>query len=291
MKNCPKCGGRIRIYNVSQYCPHCKTNLMFYGFEERFYADAKLAEMSLANVRVKMQKLKVGLVGGKLQILRLIAFLFPIAALLAPFGSLTVTLPVFTRTYAVSGLGLYTAFTDGTFGLLGQLSGALIVGDDAKTLQAAYFALIATAAFAVLILLFSILSFISFKKMAVMLCTFSVLGTAGGAVTAVITNRLASSGTLLTFESSIWGIIAVTVGFGIVFALNLIIAIKGLPIEYKPGDLERVAVRKKYLNKEISLDDIEYPIFQTEEERLARLEAIKKTENEYIMAEGGTSGE
>lgn len=287
MKNCPKCNGRIRIYNVSQYCPHCKTNLMYYGFEERFYQDAKIAEMSLANVRVKMQKLKVGLVGGKLQIMRLVAMLLPIVALLVPFGNLSVSLPVFSRTYAVSGMGLFNAFSDGTFNLLGQLNGAAIIGDDAKILQTAFFALIATAAFAVVTLLCTLLSFISYKKMAKILCVLSVLGMGAGIATAVISGMLSSWGTLLTYKGSAGGPVAVVACFGIVFALNLIIAIKGLTVEFKPGDLERVEIRKKYLKKELSLDDLSYPIFQTEEEQKQREEAIKKTQAEYLAAEEG----
>lgn len=287
MKYCPKCNGRIHIYNVSQYCPHCKTNLMYYGFEERFYRDAKLAEMSLANVRVKMQKLKVGLVGGRLQIMRLATMLLPIAALLVPFGSLNVSLPVFSRTYAVSGLGVYNAFSDGTFSLLGQLEGAAIVGSDAKALQTAFFALIATAALAVITLLCTLLSFISYKKMARALCALSLLGIGGGVATAVMAGKLSSYGTLLTYKGNLLGLVAVVLCFGAVFALNLVVAIKGLAVEFKPGDLERVEVRRKYLKKEITLDQLSYPIFQTEEERKAREEAIKKTEAEYLAAEEG----
>ncbi len=287
MKNCPKCGGRIRIYNISQYCPHCKTNLMFYGFEERFYRDAKITELSMANVRVKFQKFKVGLVGGKLQIFRLLAMLLPVAALLAPHGSVSVNLPVFSKTFSVDGLGFFNAFSDGTFNLLGSFKDAMIIGEAAKTLQTAYFSLLATAVFAVLVLVFTALSFLSFKKMARALCVFSVLGIGAGIATAVIASRLASVGEMLAAKSSPLGLIALTVGFGVVFALNLVIAKKGLAIEYKPFDPERTELRKKYLKKQINLDDLPFPIYETEEEKEARLEKIRKTQEEYTSAEGG----
>ncbi len=287
MKTCPKCGGRIHIYNVSQYCPHCKANLMFYGFEERFYRDAKITELSMANVRVKFQKFKVGLVGGKLQLFRLLAVLLPVAALLAPHGSVSINLPVFSKTFSVDGLGFFNAFSDGTFVLLGGFKDAMIIGDTAKTLQMAYFALLATAVFAVLVLVFSVLSFISFKKMAAALCAFSALGIGAGVATTLIAFKLSAVGEMIAVKSSPLGLIALTVGFGIVFALNFVIAKKGLPIEYKPFDLERMEVRKKYLKKQINLDDLPFPIYETEEEKQARLEKIRKTQEEYAIAEGG----
>ncbi len=287
MKNCPKCGGRIHIYNVSQYCPHCKTNLMFYGFEERFYRDAKITELSMANVRVKFQKFKVGLVGGRLQILRLLAILLPVAALFVPHGSVSISLPVFSKTFSVDGLGFFNAFSDGTFNLLGSFKDAMIIGETAKTLQTAYFALLATAAFAVLVLLFTLLSFISFKKMAATLCVFSVFGIGASIATTVIASRLASVGEMIAAKCSLLGLIALIVGFGVVFALNFVIAKKGLSIEYKPFDLERTQVRKKYLKKQINLDDLPFPIYETEEEKQARLEKIRKTQEEYASAEGG----
>ncbi len=287
MKNCPKCGGKIHIYNVSQYCPHCKTNLMFYGFEERFYRDAKITELSMANVRVKFQKFKVGLVGGRLQILRLLAMLLPVAALLAPHGSVSINLPVFSKTFSVDGLGFFNAFSDGTFNLLGSFKDAMIIGETAKILQTAYFALLATAVFAVLALVFTVLGFVSFKKMAASICVFSVLGIGAGVTTTVISSRLVSVGEMIAAKSSPLGLIALIVGFGIVFALNFVIAKKGLPIEYKPFDLERMEVRKKYLKNQINLDDLPFPIYETEEEKEARLAKIRKTEEEYAMAEGG----
>ncbi len=291
MKNCPKCGGKIHIYNVSQYCPHCKTNLMFYGFEERFYRDAKITELSMANVRVKFQKFKVGLIGGRLQIFRLLAMLLPVAALLAPHGSVSVNLPVFSKTFSVDGLGFFNAFSDGTFNLLGSLKDAMIIGETAKALQAAYLALLVTAVFAVLVLLLTVLSFISFKKMAASLCVFSVLGIGAGAATTIISSRLADVGEMIVTKRSPLGLIALIVGFGVVFALNLIIAKKGLPIEYKPFDTERMEIRKKYLKKQINLDDLPFPIYETEEEKEARLEKIRKTEEEYATAKGAEHNE
>ncbi len=36
MTRCPKCGTKLHIYNISQYCPQCKTNLMYADFKKSF---------------------------------------------------------------------------------------------------------------------------------------------------------------------------------------------------------------------------------------------------------------
>lgn len=283
MKSCPKCGHKRHIWNLSQYCPECKTNLMFYGFEERFYADAKLAEMSLANVRMKLAKVKTGLIGGKLQIARFAVVLLPILALLISFGSLTVSLPVYSKTIDISLIGLISVFTDGTFSLLGSITNAAVIGPTVSQFQLALYGFIGCAAFAVLILLLTILCFVSFKKMSVVLCTLSVLGMASSIFTAVSVKRILPIEELVNVTNG-FGVFIVCVAFIVVFALNFIIAKNGLPIEYKPGDVERVEMRKLYRKNKTTLDDIPYPIFQTEEERAERQAAIEKTAAELAEA-------
>ena len=53
MANCPKCGHKLRLTDLSQFCPECGVNMRFVGFEENFYREAKYAELSQANVKVK----------------------------------------------------------------------------------------------------------------------------------------------------------------------------------------------------------------------------------------------
>lgn len=287
MTPCPKCGQKRKIYNISQYCPNCKTNLFFYGFEERFYEDAKAAEMSLANVRVKLQKVKTGLVGGKLQVMRLASVLLPVLALLIPFKGINISLPVYSKSISVGAIGLFSSFSDGTLSVLSKLSGASIVGDAAALLQRTMYGLLACAAAAVLVFLLSVLSFISFKKMATIISAVSLAGVAAGFFTGVTVSSIKPLGEFITVQSG-YGIYAVCAAFLIVSILNLVIAVNGLNITYKPGDTERIEMRRKYKNKEISLADIPYPIYMTEEERVKRQAAIEKTAAEMAQAvEGG----
>ena len=288
MKPCPKCGYERKIWNLSQYCPECKTNLMFYGFEDRFYTDAKMAEMSLANVRVKLQKVKTGLIGGKLQIARLVCAFLPLLTLFVPFGEVEVNLPVYSKSVQIGAIGLFSSFTDGMFSLLGKIGSAAVIGDCAEQLKVSLSALIACAVFAVLVILLSILCFISFKKMAAILCALSGAGIVTAIYTAVSVNGISPVGALVIVKGGL-GALAVCAGFAATLALNLIIAVKGLAIEFKPGDVERVDVSKRLHSGELTLADIPYPVYQTEEEKAARQAAVEKTASEIVLAEKGGS--
>lgn len=286
MKPCPKCGHKRKIWELSQYCPSCKTNLMFYGFEERFYEDAKKAEMSLANVRVKLQKVKTGLVGGKLAIVRLACMLLPALAMLLPFGKVEFTTDIFSKTVSLGIIDLFSVLFDGTLGLLKKMSVSAVFGASAASVSNIMAGLIVCAVAAVLVILLTILCFISFKKMAALICSASAVYLAGGIYTALCVSRILPVESLVKVQSGL-GVYALCAAALIVFAVNLVIAIKGLPIAYKPGDTERVAMRKKYMKKEITLADIPYPIFMTDEERQEREAAIAKTAAEMAQVNEG----
>ncbi len=277
MAVCPKCKRKLKPTDWGQICPGCGVNLMFYGFEDRFYTDAKYAEMGFAKVRVWLMKVKTALIGGKLQIARLSLMLLPVVALLIPLGSLTVSLPLYSKNISIGGIGIYTAFTDGTFSALGGLKDALIVGDTVSRLQTEFFALIGIAAFAVLIFLCEILCFISIKKMSVILCILSMLGIADTVFLMIyfrgIANAASKTGSLIEASNGFGGY-ALLAAFFTLFVLNAIIVKKGLYIEYKEGDLYRVEVARKLKRGEITLDDIPQPIYETEQEREEREKSI-----------------
>ena len=64
MAKCPKCGRKLRILDVSQFCPGCGVNMRFYNFEENFIREAKLAELSQAGLKVKLRNLKYSFSGS-----------------------------------------------------------------------------------------------------------------------------------------------------------------------------------------------------------------------------------
>ena len=73
MAVCPKCRKKLKIWHVSQYCPYCGTNIVFHSFETNFEKDKRIAEMSLANFRVKLEKAKKAYVSGWPQKLKIAA--------------------------------------------------------------------------------------------------------------------------------------------------------------------------------------------------------------------------
>ena len=287
MQRCPKCGYERKFWQLSQYCPGCKTNLMFYGFEDRFYEDAKKAEMSLAGVRMKVARVKAGLIGGMLPILRFASVLPVILALLIPFGSVTLSTSIYERKLSFGGIGLYTVMTDGMFSLLEQLSDGEILGPSAAQIKTVYMAELVLIAIAAVLLVCTVLSFISFKKMAVILCVVCVGGIGATTVTAILFSHILSLENLLTVKSGP-AVFAASAAFALCFFLNLQIARKGLPISYRPGDPERVATSKRYKRHELTLEEIPFPIFQTEEERAAREQAIQETSEKLRQAQKET---
>ena len=72
MAKCPKCDRKLRILDVSQFCPACGVNMRFYNFEENFIREAKLAELSQAGLKVRTRNLKYSFSGSKLVTAKLV---------------------------------------------------------------------------------------------------------------------------------------------------------------------------------------------------------------------------
>lgn len=271
MAKCPKCEKKLRIVDWRPECPHCGVNVFYYGFEERFYADAKRSEMDAAKIRMKWARVKAAFIGGKLPIARLLLTLLPLAALLVPFGSLTVSLPLFEKTVPFSGIGLVTAFTDGTFGWLSSLGQSAAAGEQATAAVRALIGVGSAALFAVLLVLFELLCFIHIKRMAAVMAAASVFGFAGAVFTATaagaFTNQTA--GGLLTGSRGP-GVFFAAAAFGLIFILNLIVARKGIRVSYKEGDDYRVETARKFKRGETTLEEIPLPVYSAENARQAR---------------------
>lgn len=252
---------------------------MFYGFEKRFYADAKYAEMGFAKVRVKMVRIKAALIGGKLQIARLCLSLLPLLVLAIPMGGAQLATNQFEKSITFGIFGLYTAFSDGTLNLVSAIKSAPAVSQVATALFNAYMGLAAVAVCALLVLLLSALCFLGAKVMARLVCAVCLLGEVCSIELIFLENSFtkAVQGLVFTTEtkSSLITLIGGVIAFAIVFALNIGIARKGIAVEYKEGDLYRVEMAKKLKKGEITLDDISQPVYETEEERVTREKAIQ----------------
>lgn len=279
MSTCPKCQKKLKITDIGQNCPHCGVNMRFYNFDKTFVEEAKKAELSMANVHVKLRKFKTALIGSKLAIARLVLGFLPVVSMLLPVGNVNLSVPFAAQEFPVSGLGIYTVFSNGVLNFLMSMMSAPVNGKAFSYVMATLGVYVLAALCAVLTLLFSILSFISIKKMARGICGLGVIGVICGVASTVMCAGFSESG-IVTGNAS-FGVAAIIVLFGVVFAINFIIAKNGLPIEFEEGDLERYEIRKKVIKGEIKLEDLPQPIVETAATREID-EQIKKEQMKFI---------
>lgn len=291
MAKCPKCNARLHIYNVSQFCPKCGTNMRYVNFEENFLREAKIAELTQATVHVKVRRLKAAFVGGKLQILRLVFMLLPVAALLIPNGSFTIDLPYYSHSVSFSVLGLYSVFTNGDFDYINAMCSSELFGEAFRELRTVIFLYALPVVFAIITLFTCLLCFISIKNMQKVICGAAACGAVSSIVSMVLIGRFSAafSDSALLSASNGFGLIAAVLMFGVVIIVNALMQKKGIRVEYDEGMEERVAIYRKYKRGEVKIDDLPQPVVETEatrkiDEEIAKEEALfrEKAEKEEV---------
>lgn len=287
MAKCPKCGAPLHIYNVSQFCPKCGVNMRYVNFEENFLKEAKIAELTQAVVHMKVRRLKAALIGGKLQIVRLVIMILPLVSMLIPSGSYTVSLPYYSHSVQFGLLGLYGVFTNGDLAYIGDMCSSLLFGDLFKSLKMTVFVYAVPAVFSVIVFLASVLCFISIKNMQKIIAGISCVGALTAIVSAAFIFRFSSatSGNAVLSASSGFGWLVTAAAFAAVAVMNIIIDKKGIDVVYDEGVEERVAVYRKYKNGEVSIDDLPQPVVETAEtrkidEEIAKEEALVKANSD-----------
>lgn len=122
MATCPKCGYQLKITQLKPDCPNCGTNLMYYQMDQRLEADHSLAEKEVAAVKRIIQGIKSASVGSVLPIIRLVAYLLSIAALLLPVFQTKRTSSQFLSTSSL--LDLIIAMTEKGADMMAVLFGS-----------------------------------------------------------------------------------------------------------------------------------------------------------------------
>lgn len=290
MAECPKCHKKLKLTNVSQYCPGCGINIMYANFEPQFEKDRRTSEMSLAAFRVGLAKFKSNYVAGRLRKVKILLALLPVAALFIPLGKLDLSLPLYGESLSYNVLDLFYGafFESGLFSRASQVANLPVFGELSAALKMLIIAYAIPSASAVIILLDELLCFIGNKKSSIIMFIFSVLGFVGsifaGIEAGAVTKAAANFGELVTAESNI--IFAVLAA--ILFIPAAVIAILALkhPAEYPVSneDKLRMEYREKYRKGQIELLDIPAPIAETEEEKKEREKLIREA---YHMADAG----
>ncbi len=281
MAKCPKCGYKLKLWNISQFCPKCGVNMRFYGFEEKFYRDAKNAELAHAAFHIKVRHFKGALIGSKLMIARLALALLPIIVLLLPAGNFHFEMPFKSADFSVGLLGIVNLVMGSDLGFILSMGNSALAGAEFVNAANALVAYAVVVVFAIGTLLCSILGFLSIKNMQKVICGF----TAGG-VLASIAAQVVMYMSVTSLSESImitgtngFGLYLSIIAFTVVFAVNLIIHKKGVPVVYDEGMVERAEIYKKVKSGEINIDDLPQPVVETEETRKIEEEIRKEEEN------------
>lgn len=291
MSVCPKCGKKLRIFDISQFCPACGVNMRFVNFEENFLREAKLAELSQAGLKVKLRNLKYSFSGSKWITAKLVVMLFPLLSLLIPSGNFSVSMPFLTNDAHFGILGFVNAFTNGTVVYALGMTGSEIDGLAFSALRNALFGYVAVALCAVFCLVFSLFGFFSIRNMQKVATVFGGLGIVASVADLFLISAFtkATEESLLLSGSFGFGLIVSILMFGAVFFVNLMLWKNGIHPVYDEGVLERVAIYKKVKAGEINIDDLPQPVVETEETRKIDA-AIAAEEAAYRQQFGNKAG-
>ena len=277
MTKCPKCGQKLHLYNVSQFCPSCKVNLRFCNFEENFIKEAKEAELKLATFHVKIRHMKIAFIGNKFSIIRLVAVVFTILGLLVPAGTLNINLPFFSESIGLNGIGLYNIYSNGIVAFILKMSSSSLCTQQFVDLRNVLLMYASMAVFAVAIFLSTLLCFISYKNMPKVIAGIAAAGMIDSIVCGFVVNSIIKKFADVSFISakSSVGFYIEALMFLLVIVANVLLLIKMPKVEYEEGDLERHLINQKVKKGEIDFDSLPLPIVETEETRQIE-EEIKK---------------
>ncbi|MBO5397004.1 MAG: hypothetical protein J6A97_08990 [Clostridia bacterium] len=293
MAKCPKCGRKLRITDVSQFCPGCSVNMRFYNFEENFVREAKMAELSQAGLKVKLRNLKYSFSGSRLVTAKLIVMLLPVLSLLIPSGNIAISLPFVSSKAHFGILGIVNIVTGGSLNYIFEMCSSAVEGEAFSALRNALFGFVATALFAVFCLLFSLFGFISIKNMQKITTVTAGLGIIASAVTLVLIGIFNSSAasSLILSGSFGFGLFVTTLMFCCVFTVNLLLWKKGIHPVYDEGVEERVRIYKEVKAGRINIDDLPQPVVETEATRRIDEEIAKEELAFYEKFKGEVSAD
>ena len=84
MANCPHCGRKLRLTDWRPNCPDCGVNLNYYDANQRLLDESEKAEKEHALFQPKIDRAKAAYAGSRWAILRIVLTLLPVGALFLP---------------------------------------------------------------------------------------------------------------------------------------------------------------------------------------------------------------
>ena len=168
------------------------------------------------------------------------------------------------------------------------MTGGSVNGTAFKILVSALASFLLSALAAILIFFMTLLCFLSVKKMHKVIAGTAISGAVLAVISFLLAAAFASCAKNLDLISgeAYPGFVVSVLCFATVAVVNILIGKKGLPIVYKEGDEERVAIAKKVKAGGIDLDDLPQPVVETAETEKIRQE-IEKQQALYRKREEG----
>ncbi len=283
---CPKCNKEIGRFDIAPNCKHCGVNIFYAQQEALLTEDAKRCELEYATFHILTAKLKNAFVGGKIQIMRIVAMVLAIGAIFVPFATIEANFTMFSAKFSFGAFGIYQAFTDGTLSSVLNLSGYIPKLTISLLLLLALIVLIFLSGLGVFITL--VLSFINMQKTAKMSQVLSVVGMVFSVISFILTLVLPKILSDISFINVKFGVgsIACFAVLMLIFVLNRLIVTKNIQPEIKEIDLERVKIRKQIKKGEISYSELTLPVLESEEEKEKRLQEKEEKEKLVQSAKG-----
>lgn len=278
---CPKCNKEIGRFEIAPNCKHCGVNIFYAQQEALLTEDAKKCELEYATFHILTAKLKNAFVGGKIQIMRIVAMVLAIGAIFVPFATVEATFSMFTAKFSFGAWGIYQAFTDGTLQAVFNMNSYTPELTFSLFILLAFIVLIFLSGFGVFITL--ILSFINIQKSARIAQILSLTGIVFSVFSLVLSLALPKIISEIPFISAKFGIgsIACVAVLVFIFVLNKLIVTKNIHPDIKDIDLQRVEIRKRIKKGEITYADLSLPVLESEEEKEKRLK--EKEEKEALV--------
>ena len=285
---CPKCNKEIGRFELAPNCKHCGVNIFYAQQEALLTEDAKRCELEYATFHILTSKLKNAFIGGKIQIMRIVAMVLAIGAIFVPFATVEANFSLFSAKFSFGAFGIYQAFTDGTLNAIFNLSNYVPVLTSLLLLLLGLIVLIFLSGFGVFITL--VLSFINIQKTAKKAQVLSVLGIVFSILSFGVSIALPKIFSDLSFISAEFGIgsIACIAVLVFIFILNRLIIKKNIQPEIKKIDLQRVEIRKQIKNGKLTYADLPLPVLESEEEKEKRL--LEKEEKDKLVRSAKMEG-
>ena len=278
---CPKCNKEIGRFELAPNCKNCGVNIFYARQEALLMEDAKRCELEYATFHILTAKLKNAFIGGKIQIMRIVAMVLAIGAIFVPFATVEANFSLFSAKLSFGAFGIYQAFTDGT------LKAVFDLGSYTPTLTASLLLLLGLIALIFIcglgVFVTLILSFINIQNTAKKAQIFSAAGMVFSTIAfalSLVFPQLISDIPFIYFEFGIGSVICLAVLL-FIFVLNRLIVAKNIQPEIKEIDLERVKIKKQIKNGEIAYADLPLPVLESEEEREKRLQ--EKEEKDKLV--------